>query len=111
MFEDQNYKYMLGRSSVAADTRNHCIKMYDEFPIGPSEHILVFPLLRAWDSPRFDTHGEMVDFCQQMFEVSTRKVCFRIETKQRTQGLHHLHEHGVTHEYVAFLLAASSSVD
>ncbi|PPQ82915.1 hypothetical protein CVT24_008663 [Panaeolus cyanescens] len=46
----------------------------------PELIFLVFPLYRKALSPRFDTIGEIVDFCRQLFEA-----------------VEFLHEHGVAH--------------
>lgn len=58
---------------LASHPRNHCIPLYDvlEPPDDPELVIIVLPYLRHYDSPRFKTVGETVEFFRQIFEVST----------------------------------------
>nr|GAT59158.1 predicted protein [Mycena chlorophos] len=61
---------------------NHCVPILEFLhpPNEPTITIIVMPLLRAYDSPRFDTFGEAVEFFRQMFE-----------------GLQFMHQHGIAH--------------
>jgi len=55
---------------LASHPKNHCIPLYDVLDV-PNEDdtvILVMPLLRRFDSPRFNTVGEAVEFFRQVFE-------------------------------------------
>ncbi|KAJ3551171.1 hypothetical protein NM688_g4863 [Phlebia brevispora] len=55
---------------IASHPKNHCAFVY-EFLDVPGEdhvHIIVMPLLRAFNKPSFRTVGEAVDFFQQVFE-------------------------------------------
>jgi len=68
--------------SLASDPSNHCVPIYDILHV-PDDHdltLLVMPLLRTWDDPRFDTFGEAVAFFKQIFE-----------------GLQFMHKHRVAH--------------
>ncbi|KAF6754147.1 other/AgaK1 protein kinase [Ephemerocybe angulata] len=70
------------KEPVASDPRNHCIYSMDVLqPPDDAEHtLLVFPILRPYDNPDFDTFGEALDFIRQVLE-----------------GLAFLHEHKVAH--------------
>ncbi|KAF8200026.1 kinase-like domain-containing protein, partial [Mycena galopus ATCC 62051] len=61
---------------------NHCIPILDTLHPTDNENItiIVMPLLRMYDSPRFDTIGEAVEFFRQTFE-----------------GLQFMHHHHVAH--------------
>jgi len=61
---------------------NHCVPIYDVLQVPDNDNtiILVMPLLRRFDDPRFDTFGEVVAFFKQVFE-----------------GLHFIHKHHVAH--------------
>ncbi|KAJ3813042.1 hypothetical protein F5876DRAFT_36009 [Lentinula aff. lateritia] len=66
---------------MASDPRNHCVPIYDVFPVPNNEmDIIVMPVLRPFDNPEFDTVGEVIAFIQQLFE-----------------GIQFMHEHLVAH--------------
>lgn len=44
-----------------------------DVPDCPDEGIIVMDIMRKYDDPKFETVGEVVDFFQQMFEVSCMK--------------------------------------
>ncbi|CAL1706278.1 unnamed protein product [Somion occarium] len=50
--------------------RNHCIQIYDVLAVPDDEDIfiMVMPLLRPCDDPRFETIGEVMEFLRQVFE-------------------------------------------
>lgn len=56
---------------LAHDPRNHCVRVIESFdaPDDPTRAILVMPLLKRFDSPPFETVGEVVDFVTQVFDV------------------------------------------
>ena len=62
---------------LASDPKNHCSTLLDvlQVPDDADQVILVMPLLRRHDEPRFNTVGEVVDFFQQIFEVSLLNCC------------------------------------
>ncbi|KAJ3507885.1 hypothetical protein NLJ89_g6055 [Agrocybe chaxingu] len=80
-FEEDISKY-LSSEPLASDPRNHCVPILETlYPPGDEDTvILVMPLLRAYDSPRFDTVGEVMDCFRQLFE-----------------GLQFMHERHVAH--------------
>ncbi|KAF5376400.1 hypothetical protein D9757_008694 [Collybiopsis confluens] len=60
-------------SSLPADQRNHCVPIHEVMTLPePDEEgrnsIVVMPFLVPWDRPDFETVGEVVDFCTQIFE-------------------------------------------
>ncbi|KAI0320057.1 kinase-like domain-containing protein [Amylostereum chailletii] len=67
---------------IKTDPRNHCVPLLDVFPFPhhPDDFILVLPLLKEFDGPRFETFGEAMSAFTQLFE-----------------GLQFMHEHNVAH--------------
>lgn len=62
------------------DPRNHTVPILDVLPVpdDPTIVLLVMPLMRACNNPRWDTVGEVVSFIQQIFEVrSPHSRCHR----------------------------------
>ncbi|CAL1706310.1 unnamed protein product [Somion occarium] len=50
--------------------RNHCVQIIDVLAVPDDEDIsiMVMPLLRRCDDPRFETIGEVMEFLRQVFE-------------------------------------------
>ncbi|KAJ7933892.1 kinase-like domain-containing protein [Mycena leptocephala] len=69
-------------SELASDPRNHCLPLLAQLspPDDEDKVIFVMKLMRQYDSPRFDTFGEVVEFFRQIFE-----------------GLQFMHQHRVAH--------------
>ncbi|KAJ6502065.1 kinase-like domain-containing protein [Mycena sanguinolenta] len=65
-----------------SDAANHCVPIFRVLsdPKEPGWAIIVMPLLRRYDKPRFDTIGEAVEFFKQIFE-----------------GVQFMHKHNVAH--------------
>lgn len=63
---------LFSEEPLASDPRNHCVSILDVLKVEDESDmvILVMPLLRRYDSPRFETVGEALDFFQQIFEVT-----------------------------------------
>lgn len=61
---------LLSSPPLASDPRNHCIPLFDvlQVPDDANMRLMVLPLLRAYDKPRFDTVGEVVDCLRQVIE-------------------------------------------
>lgn len=57
---------------IASHPRNHCIPIIEVFdiPDREAEAIMVMPLFRPFNNPRFKSVGETVEFFRQIFEVS-----------------------------------------
>ncbi|KAG2148698.1 uncharacterized protein EDB93DRAFT_1144333 [Suillus bovinus] len=72
----------LASEPLKRQRENHCVEMLDvlQVPNEADETILVFPLLRPFDDPPFETIGEIIDFALQVFE-----------------GLQFMHKHHVAH--------------
>jgi len=72
----------LSSEPLRSDPHNHCVPIYEvlQVPDDDDKILLVMPLLRSYNSPRFDTFGETVDFFKQIFE-----------------GLQFMHKHHVAH--------------
>ncbi|TRM59178.1 hypothetical protein BD626DRAFT_539448 [Schizophyllum amplum] len=56
--------------ATVVDPRNHCAPVLEVLPVPDEDgtHIMVLPLLREYDQPRFDTVGEVVACLQQVIE-------------------------------------------
>ena len=81
---------------------NHCVPIHDilSIPDDPSTSILVMPYLVRFNDPPFETVGELVDFFQQIFEVSTYVASFHLFVYIMIlphQGLHFMHAHYIAH--------------
>ena len=61
---------------LSGDPRNHCCPILDvlEDPFDADIRIIVMPLLRKFDNPKFQTVGEVVEFFRQAFEVSSNTL-------------------------------------
>ncbi|KAJ7782463.1 hypothetical protein DFH07DRAFT_764611 [Mycena maculata] len=55
---------------LASDPRNHCLPLLGQLQIPDDEDKLIFvmKLMRMYNSPRFETFGEAVEFMGQIFE-------------------------------------------
>jgi len=73
---------------LASDPRNHCVQLYEilTVPDDPDKILLVLPMLRPWDRPKFETVGEVVEFIRQIFE-----------------GLQFMHEHRLAHRDISLV--------
>ncbi len=57
---------------LASHPLNHCVPVYDVLDV-PGEdgvHVIVMPLLRAFNDPPLYTIGEAIEFFDQIFHVS-----------------------------------------
>lgn len=63
-----------------SNPRNKCICPLDILhPSDDAKHVMViFPILRAYDSPQFDTVGEALDFIREMLEVTAKSSSWRM---------------------------------
>lgn len=73
----------LSRRESSDDPRNHCVPILDVFAddTNPKFTYLVMPLLRHVDNPSFDFVDDVVDFLDQILEVSKSYAisCWRID--------------------------------
>ncbi|KAJ3490970.1 hypothetical protein NLI96_g1017 [Meripilus lineatus] len=55
---------------IASHPRNHCVPLLNvlEVPGEPDTVLLVMPLLRSFDDPKFQTIGELIECLRQIFE-------------------------------------------
>ena len=69
-FEVEISKYF-SSDDLRKDPRNHCVPVFEvlNVPDQPDIQIIVMPLLRRCNNPRWRTVGEVVAFFDQMFEV------------------------------------------
>ncbi|TFK39427.1 kinase-like domain-containing protein [Crucibulum laeve] len=61
---------MFSSPPLVSDPRNHCAGTWDvlKIPDKNDEFIIVMPLLQEFENPPFETVGEVVDLCRQLFE-------------------------------------------
>jgi hypothetical protein len=83
--EEGPYELLINRlfssKEFAGDRRNHCVTLLDVIELeGPEHHrLMVFPLLRPFNRPRFQTFGEFVAFFTQLCEVARiRLLCIML---------------------------------
>ena len=84
----------------ARDPRNHCVPLLDIIEMPPNDQkLMVMPLLRPFQNPRFQTFGEFVAFFTQICEVrSSQHPSSRINSdKALYQGLQFMHERNIAH--------------
>ena len=89
--------------SSIVDKTNHSPLLKEVLTI-PNEddlRILVFPLLRRFDDPEFDTIGETVEFFRQIIEVSATIIELLLARLMIPQGVQFLHHHHIAHRYVS----------
>ena len=60
---------------LSSNPRNHCAPLLDVIRLPNDPSIMVYPLLRPFYNPRFQTFGEFVSFFSQACEVSTVLCC------------------------------------
>src|SRR5580658_3805805 len=88
-------------AALATDPANHCVPIYEVLQVPDEEDtiLLVMPLLRLYDDPRFDTFGEVLEFFRQIFEVQCLVSCVIFSSLTSYQGLQFMHKHHVAHRY------------
>ncbi|KAK1233969.1 hypothetical protein PQX77_002840 [Marasmius sp. AFHP31] len=71
----------------ASDPRNHCVPIYETLTLPDKDNmvLIVMPFLYKWDEPLFETVGEALEFCRQMFE-----------------GLQFMHAHRIAHNDIKY---------
>jgi len=62
---------------LAAMPENHCARLLEVVELqGPDpQKLMVFPLLRPFNQPKFQTYGEFVSFFMQICEVRPSSTC------------------------------------
>lgn len=99
---------------LASHPHNHCVPIYEVLQIPDSdldnEVIIVMPLLRPFDEPRFKSVGEAAEFLRQIFEVTEVTIPTYCLLKM-FQGLHFMHQCNVAHRYTSIFRRNSCSTD
>lgn len=94
---------LLTSERLLRDPRNHCVPLLDHFSDSkdPSHTFLCMPWLHKCDQPPFETVGDVVNFVDQVLEVSLWSVIFSGCRKLLSciQGLTFIHEQNVAHRY------------
>ncbi|KAI0745180.1 kinase-like domain-containing protein [Earliella scabrosa] len=78
---------MFSVEPLASDPRNHCVPIYAalQSPHDEDSVLLVMPLLRQYNKPRFYTYGEAIECFRQLFE-----------------GVQFMHQHRVAHRDIHY---------
>lgn len=81
------------------DPDNHCVPIYEvlNIPDDPNHVLIVMPLLREIDDPRFDTVGEGLECIYQLLRVSGGSVLTMHGTHDLLQGIRYLHRNHIAH--------------
>ena len=66
------------------DPRNHCVPLLDILEARNDQKLMVFPFLRPFNNPRFQTFGEFVAFFAQICEVDLFNICRHESSPDRT---------------------------
>ena len=71
---------------LAGDPHNHCVPLLEVIELAGtgSYKLMVFPLLRPFDRPRFHTFGEFAAFFTQLCEVSKPTTVHRVGHAKRS---------------------------
>lgn len=90
---------VLSSRDLIADPCNHSIPVLEMLTPPGTENILlaVMPCLRPWDSPHFETYGEVIEFIRQIFEVSSHSENVGLAQLIREQGVQFLHRKRIAH--------------
>ena len=74
--EESRIAQLLYNESTRSDPRNHCVPILDVFQdnIDPTITYVVMPFLRQMDDPPFEFVEEVVDFVDQMLDVSSLSI-------------------------------------
>ena len=69
---------LFSSKEFAGDSRNHCVTLLNVIELeGPEHHkLMVFPLLRPFNRPRFQTFGDFVAFFTQLCEVARIRLLY-----------------------------------
>ena len=96
---------MLGTPPLSEDSANHCVPILDTFEDESNGNVsyIVMPLLRDFDRPPMESVEDVLEFGEQLLEVSVSIVSdsLRHSTYLCDQGLSFLHSNGVAHRYIA----------
>ncbi len=94
----------LSSPPLSEDSRNHCCPILEvlEDPFDTDLRLLVMPILRKFNDPKFATVGEAVEFFRQSFQVRTCVHLSQYSYEFRMQGLSFMHEQHVAHRSVIF---------
>ena len=85
---------LLSSEPLSSDPDNHCVPIYDVLQVPDADDyiIIVMPFLRDYNSPNFETIGEVVDFFGQAL-----------------RGMQFMHNHHVAHRFILFVLLSMNT--
>ena len=99
---------MLGTPPLSEDPNNHSVPVLDTFEDETNAGVsyIVMPLLRNFDSPPFESVEDVLEFSEQVLEVSMSMLMSDLQHAKLIyivnvlQGLSFLHQTGIAHRYV-----------
>lgn len=99
---------LLGTSPLNEDPTCHCVPILDVFEDDANANVsyIVMPFLRNYCNPPFECVEDVLDFGEQLLEVSMvdlTRLAWLIYHVNAIQGLTYLHKHGVAHRYFILL--------
>ena len=72
---EQEISTMFSTQPLRSDPKNHCVPVSEVLDIpDTNDFLIVMPLLRRFNDPRFKTVGEVVEFFRQLFEVCSTRL-------------------------------------
>ncbi|KAI0666034.1 hypothetical protein C8Q78DRAFT_1141228 [Trametes maxima] len=100
--EEVEITQFLASDALRSDPRNHTVPVLDVLivPDDSDITILVMPLLRACDNPRWNTLGEVIAFLIQVFEVCAHwKGSAKHSTRTRHPVKYYIIDFGLSRRY------------
>lgn len=93
----------LSKDTLRSDPDNHSVPLIEvlEPPDDRNSRILVLPLLRPFDSPKFETKGEAIQFLDEFITVSFSRSKSELVSICPLQGVSFLHRHRIIHGCVS----------
>ncbi|KAI0717464.1 hypothetical protein C8Q72DRAFT_170653 [Fomitopsis betulina] len=94
----------LGTPPLSEDPTNHCVPILDTFEdeTNPRSSYIVMPLFRNFDDPPFENVEDVLEFGEQLLEVSMSEITQCILHDVFQQGLAFMHKNGIAHRDCAF---------
>ena len=70
---------LVSSPELSRERHNHCVSLLEsvELPNVPDQKLMVMPLLRPFNKPRFQTFGEFVAFFTQICDVRLAQYLIR----------------------------------
>ncbi|KAI0724147.1 hypothetical protein C8Q72DRAFT_961689 [Fomitopsis betulina] len=94
----------LGTPPLSEDPTNHCVPILDTFEdeTNPRSSYIVMPLFRNFDDPPFENVEDVLEFGEQLLEVSMSEITQCILHDVFQQGLAFMHKNGIAHRFSSY---------